>query len=185
MSQAVDLFVLYKLVRAISTPFDETDAYELGLIDEKGKLLKKPKTREEKEAYDHFDRFVFNIKRILQRVGLDKRYATYAGALLLMREGADKLSQEDLEKELINEYNYVKSNTRKTFKQLKDEATTTGPAVAGTGDDPVHWGKPKGQRGRPRTVGRSISGTQFLRRKKRNSANTVSSSYPRNAGKVE
>lgn len=185
MSQAVDLFVLYKLIRAISTPFDETDAFELGLIDEKGKLLKKPRSKEEKEAYDHFDRFVFNIKRILQRFNLDKRYATYAGALLLMREGANQLSPQELEKELINEYNDVKKNIPKTFKQLKDEATTTGPAVAGTGDDPVHWGKPKGQRGRPKTVGRSISGTQYLKRRRKSSANTVSSSYPRNYGKVE
>jgi len=185
MSQAVDLFVLYKLIRAISTPFDETDAYELGLIDDKGKLLKKPRTSEEKDAYGPFDRVVFNIKRILQRVGLDRRYATYAGALALMKENAKDMSISELESLVLQEYAYVQKNSNKTFKQLKDEVTATGPAIAGTGDDPVHWGKPKGQRGRPRAIGRSISGTQFLRRKKRNSANTVSSSYPRNAGKVE
>lgn len=184
MSQAVDLFVLYKLIKAISTPFDETDAFELGLIDDKGKLLRKPKTPAEKDAYDHFDRFVFNIKRILGRVGLDRRYATYAGALLLMREGANELSNQELEQALYEEYNYLLENSNKTFGELKDEMVTTGPAIAGTGDDPVHWGKPKGPRGRPKTVGRSISGIQFLR-KKRKTANTVSSSYPRNAGKVE
>jgi hypothetical protein len=182
MSQVVDLFVLYKLIKAISTPFDETDAFELGLIDDKGKLIRKPKTSAEKDAYDHFDRFVFNIKRILQKVGLDKRYATYAGALLLMREGADQLSNQQLEQALYEEYNYLLENSNKTFGELKDEMVTTGPAVAGTGDDPVHWGKPKG---RPRAVGRAISGVQYLKRRKRNSANTVSSSYPRNAGKVE
>ena len=39
MTQAVDLFVLYKFIKAISTPFDETPAFELGLIDEKGKIF--------------------------------------------------------------------------------------------------------------------------------------------------
>jgi len=185
MSQAVDLFVLYKLIKAISTPFDETDAFELGLIDDNGKLLKKPRTREEKDAYNPFNRVVFNIKRILQRVGLDRRYATYAGALALMKENAKDMSPSELEELVLQEYAYVQKNSNKTFKQLKDEATTTGPAVAGTGDDPVHWGKPKGQRGRPKTVGRSISGTQYLKRRRKSSANTVSSSYPRNYGKVE
>lgn len=183
MSQAVDLFVLYKLIKAISTPFDETEAFELGLIDDKGKLIRKPKTSAEKDAYDHFDRFVFNIKRILSRVGLDKRYATYAGALLLMREGANELSNQELEQALYEEYNYLLENSNKTYGELKDEMVTTGPAIAGTGDDPVHWGKP---RGRPKALGKALDGYAFLRRgKKRKTANTVSSSYPRNAGKVE
>ncbi len=91
MTSAVDLYVLYKFIKAIATPFDETKAFELGIVDKKGKLLKKPKTKAEKDAYDHFDRFTFNIKRILQRVGLDKTYATYAGALLLMKEGAEEV----------------------------------------------------------------------------------------------
>jgi hypothetical protein len=182
MSQVVDLFVLYKLIKAISTPFDETDAFELGLIDDKGKLIRKPKTSAEKDAYDHFDRFVFNIKRILQKVGLDKRYATYAGALLLMREGADQLSNQQLEQALYEEYNYLLENSNKTFGELKDEMVTTGPAVAGTGDDPVHWGKPKG---RPRAVGRAISGVQYLTRTRKKKKKDIKSSYPRNAGKVE
>ena len=46
--QVVNLFVLYKIIRELSTPFKETKAFELGLIDEKGKLLKRPKTKKEK-----------------------------------------------------------------------------------------------------------------------------------------
>ena len=45
MTSAVDLYVLYKFIKAISTPFDETKAFELGIVDKKGKLLKKPKTK--------------------------------------------------------------------------------------------------------------------------------------------
>ena len=41
MGQAVDLFLVYQFVKRLSTPFEETKAYDLGLIDEKGKRLKK------------------------------------------------------------------------------------------------------------------------------------------------
>jgi len=38
---ALDIFVAYKFIKILTTPFDKTDAYKLGLIDEKGKILKK------------------------------------------------------------------------------------------------------------------------------------------------
>ena len=43
MSKVVDLFLVYQFIKRLSTPFEETKAYELGLIDEKGKRLKKPR----------------------------------------------------------------------------------------------------------------------------------------------
>lgn len=164
MTSAVDLYVLYKFIKAISTPFDETPAFKLGIINEKGKLLKKPRTKEEKDAYDHFDRFTFNIKRILARVGLDKKYATYAGALLLMKEGADgvKMTDFEIEQALVENFKYLKEHSEKSYNLLQDEMSVTGPAVAGTGDDPVHWGKRKG---RKPVLGRGINGLAYLRRR--------------------
>ena len=41
MSQAVDIFLVYQFIKRLATPFNETKAFELGLIDEKGKKLKK------------------------------------------------------------------------------------------------------------------------------------------------
>ena len=38
-----DAFVAYKFVKLLSTPFDKTDAYERGIIDAKGNILKKRK----------------------------------------------------------------------------------------------------------------------------------------------
>mgnify|MGYP005628597841 CR=1 FL=1 len=164
MTQAVDLFVLYRFIKAIATPFNETDAFKLKIVDEKGKLLKKPSTSEEKKAYDHFTRFTFNIKRILGKVGLDRKYATFAGALLLMKEGADGVSMSDYEIEhaLVENFNYLKENSDKSYGLLKDEMNATGAAVAGTGDDPVHWGKPKG---RKPVLGRGINGLTYLKRR--------------------
>ena len=46
MSQAVDLYLVYSFVKRLATPFNETKAFELGLIDEKGKRLKKASSKE-------------------------------------------------------------------------------------------------------------------------------------------
>ena len=164
-SQAVDLFVLYQLIKRISTPFDDTDAFKLGLIDKNGKRLKKASTKEEKEAMTYLDRFVFNLKRVMSRVGLDSRVATYAGALFLLKESQKNTlpSDEEIINGLNEEMQYLNENTQLRYKDVIEDAPamSTGPAVAGTGDDPVHWRKPKG---RPKKQRRSIDATALLRR---------------------
>ena len=39
MGRAIDLFVTYRFIKLLVTPFKETDAYKLGIIDEKGKRI--------------------------------------------------------------------------------------------------------------------------------------------------
>ena len=84
MAKVADTYLIYQVLKRLTTPFDQTDAFELGLIDKNGKLLKKPKTPKEKEAYSYFDRFIFNLKRILQKVGLGSRLGSFAVALALL-----------------------------------------------------------------------------------------------------
>lgn len=165
-SKAVDLYVLYQIIKRISTPFEDTDAYKLGLIDKNGKRLKKAKTKEEKDAMTYFDRFVFNIKRALARIGLDTKTGTYAGALYLLKESQreGEPTDEEILKGILEEFDYLCENTHVTYDELFTEdapAMATGPAVAGTGDDPIHWGKPKG---RPRQRGKAIDAMAFLKR---------------------
>ena len=63
MSQAVDIFLVYQFIKRLATPFNETKAFKLGLIDEKGKRLKKASSKDEKNAMTYFDRLIFNLKR--------------------------------------------------------------------------------------------------------------------------
>ena len=39
MGRAIDLFVTYRFLRLLTTPFEDTDAYKLGIIDEKGNRI--------------------------------------------------------------------------------------------------------------------------------------------------
>lgn len=172
MAQAVDLFMTYQFIKRLATPFDETEAFNLGLIDDKGKRLKKAKTQQEKDAMTPFDRMIFNMKRLLNRLpGGESKIKTYAAALLLLRE-----EDQHTYKNLLEEIDKLNKNSAKSFKDLKEEmpANATGAAVAGTGGDPVHWsnkGIKVGQKGNRKKMGRYISGVQFL--KKRMKANTA------------
>ena len=113
MAKAVDLYIIYQLLKRLTTPFDETDAYELGLIDERGKLVRKPKTPEEQDAYDLVDRFVFNIKRLIEKVpGGKTRLGSYAAALLLIKE------REEIEKIVDSDY-LIEQEWKRNVRQLK------------------------------------------------------------------
>ena len=89
MGRAIDLFVTYRFLKLLTTPFEKTEAYKLGIIDENGnrimqKGIKKPQvplvTSQEKNAYTILHKLVFNIKKIFAKVpGLRTKVGTYAG----------------------------------------------------------------------------------------------------------
>ena len=90
MSRAVDLFVTYRFLKLLVTPWQKQEAYKLGIIDNKGKALKKARdlaTEEERSSFSLLHRLVFNVKRIFGKVpGLRTQLGTYAAALFLLKE---------------------------------------------------------------------------------------------------
>jgi len=142
MGQAVDLFLVYQFVKRLSTPFEETKAYDLGLIDEKGKRLKKASTREEKDAMTYYDRLIFNLKRLIAKAGIQSRFVTFAAALFLLKEeqGGIKRSEEVSEKELML-FKEQNMSTIRDLVELTEEAPANAVgggniAGAGPGEDP-------------------------------------------------
>jgi hypothetical protein len=87
MSGAVDLYMTYRVLRRLTTPFIEWDAYRLGIIDGKGNVLKKRRdltTIAEREAFNTFDLMIRNRKKALALIpGGSSKTATYAAALWL------------------------------------------------------------------------------------------------------
>lgn len=142
MGQAIDLFLVYQFIKRLSTPFEDTKAFELGLIDEKGKRLKKASTREEKDAMTYYDRLIFNLKRLIAKAGIQSRFVTFAAALFLLKEEQSgvKRDEEVTEKELM----LFKEENMSTIRDLV-ELTEDAPANAvgggniagaGPGEDP-------------------------------------------------
>jgi len=100
MGRAIDLFVTYRFIKLLVTPFEKTPAYKLGIIDKAGNRIMpppiagvrqtKPKslnTIEEKSAYTVLHKLVFNIKKLFGKVpGLRTKLGTYAAALFLLKD---------------------------------------------------------------------------------------------------
>lgn len=90
MSAIVDNILAYKILSMIVTPFSETDAYKLGIIDEDGTLLIKPKdftSSAQKEAYTYLHRLCFNMKKIINRMpGGESKTKNIVAAFFLIKE---------------------------------------------------------------------------------------------------
>ena len=90
LSRAADFAYAIRFLKLLVTPWDKTEAFKLGIVDEKGKTIKKGKdlkTPQEKAAYTIFHRLVFNLKRVIQKLPFGKTLvASYASALFLIRE---------------------------------------------------------------------------------------------------
>jgi len=99
-NRAVDLVITYRVVKLLVTPFEKQEAFKFGIIDKDGNVLKKfrkLKTEKERKAYTMLHRFVFNLKRILKRVGLGSKLASFAVALgLLIKEDKNYLPYKNL-----------------------------------------------------------------------------------------
>ena len=119
MGRAIDLFVTYRFLKLLTTPFQKTEAFKLGIIDENGnrimqKGIKKPQvplvTSQEKNAYTILHKLVFNIKKIFAKVpGLRTKVGTYAAALFLLKDTfKESVDDPDMfEKEFMK---YLKEN---------------------------------------------------------------------------
>jgi len=99
LSRTGDVIYAFKFLRTLTKPWNKMKAFELGIIDKDGKVLKKGKeleTSEEKSAYTIFHRLVFNVKRLIGKVpGGKSTLGSYAAALYLIKEHTE-LSEEEI-----------------------------------------------------------------------------------------
>jgi len=134
-SPIIDIYLVYEFIKRLVTPFNKTQAFTLGLIDADGKKLRNAVTSQEKEAMGYFDRLVFNLKRILEKVPFGKsQIASYAAALLLLRERNEATLIGDYPLQL-REKLYEQMKALELNEDIGAPANATGAAVAGTGDD--------------------------------------------------
>lgn len=98
VSRTADLFYAFRFLKLLVTPWNKMEAFDLGVIDDNGKVLKKAadrKTPQEKSSYTVFHRLVFNVKRLLNKLPFGKtRLASYASALFLIKENTDLTDAE-------------------------------------------------------------------------------------------
>ena len=137
-SPAIDAFITFRFLKLLVTPFEKTEAFNLGIIDKRGKVLRKYKTLErieERQAYTILHRLVFNIKKLIEKVpGGKSRLASYAAALFLIKEHVNEYHDSDgqlIEKEF---YKYLKDNDllEEEDGEIREEITFADKLLKGT-----------------------------------------------------
>jgi len=101
MSNVVDLYLAYKFLRNLVSPFERWEAFKQGVIDKDGNILVDKKNRNTTQRYSlgYFDVISLNLKKLLGKVpGGKSAIASYAAALLLLRE--PKPLKEDYSEEI-------------------------------------------------------------------------------------
>jgi hypothetical protein len=89
MSRIANNLIAYRILSMMVTPFENTDAFKLGIIDKDGKTLRKAsslRNSQEKNAFSYLHRLVFNMKKIVNKVGGESRLKSMVAALWLIRE---------------------------------------------------------------------------------------------------
>ena len=138
MGRAIDLFVTYRFLKLLTTPFEKQDAFKLGIIDKDGNRIKKPNstlpavdlaTTELKNSYTILHKLVFNIKKIFAKVpGLRTKVGTYAAALFLLKDTfKESVDDPDMfEKEFIK---YLKENNIVLDDEISEEVIGFGEVL--------------------------------------------------------
>ena len=92
-NRPVDLLIAYRVIKMLVTPFNKQPAFKYGIIDKDGNVLQKYRTIKgtaEKRSYTVLHRFVFNLKRILAKVGIKGKLGSFAvAAALLLKENKE------------------------------------------------------------------------------------------------
>jgi len=138
MGRAVDLFVTYRFLKLLTTPFEKTDAFKLGIIDKDGHRTKLPKstkpaveltTSELKNSYTILHKLIFNIKKLFAKVpGLRTKVGTYAAALFLLKDTfKEHVEDPDMfEKEFMK---YLKENKIELDREISEEVIGFGEVL--------------------------------------------------------
>ena len=146
MSRIIDALVAYRVLKLLVTPFNKTKAFALGIIDEKGKVLVKsrdikrlPNPAKAREAYTLLIRFVFNLKRMLGKLGIRGPLGSSAAAAIAFfkeehgdnpeveREVYKYLKEQGFEFEISE--NYGEPLTEGTYKVKHDIYNLDGDIV--------------------------------------------------------
>ena len=138
MGRAVDLFVTYRFIKLLTTPFNKTDAYKFGIIDDKGNRIRednstRPKveltTSQLKNSYTVLHKLVFNIKKIFSKLPILKtKIGTYAAALFLLKDTFKEHMQDPdiFEKEFMK---FLKENNVVLDTEISEEVIGFGEVL--------------------------------------------------------
>jgi hypothetical protein len=135
----------YQFLKRLVLPWTSWDAFYAHVIDGNGNLLvpSNKMTREQHEAFDYFDRIVWNLRKLLESFPMGKtKLARVVAALLVLKEDVTQITDRDV---LRAKYMSYMSTAQKMLDET-DSAVPTNTAgggnVAGIGTGGEAFGMP-------------------------------------------
>lgn len=160
----MDNLIAYRVLSMLVKPFAETEAYKLGIIDEKGNNLIKVSSftsQQQKDAYTYLHRLVFNLKKILNKLpGGESKLKNIVAALFLVKESYKTRSTTINEHELQRIAKMLDEGAVLVEEQLIVEdfflAEDVGGGIANVTGAAVSTDQPVIRKRRPRRFARFV-----------------------------
>ena len=101
---AFNKFLALTFATLLAKPFSEWKAFEKGLIDEKGNIVRKPENQPERDSLSGVKGLVRKLKRLLLKVVPDSRLLGALVAVYLLKKESELSDIEQNVKEILDEY---------------------------------------------------------------------------------
>lgn len=95
-----DTIVLYMIMRRLTMPWKQWEAYKLGIIDETGKKIKNPVTSRERESWNYFERFMANLKKLMVKFVGRSQLASIITTAFMLKDSLAPVAGHKLNEDL-------------------------------------------------------------------------------------
>lgn len=122
LSSTAMTFLIYRFAVLMKTPFNKWDAFNMGLIDETGEIIRKAKTTQEKEKFGKLEWFILKIRKILLKYIRSEKLLTVLVYAYIMKMEEPNIAILELEEELtLEERNELIEFVKGYYKEFKNE----------------------------------------------------------------
>ena len=131
--------IVFQILKILTTPWQKQEAFKLGIIDKDGKTLKRRSdlSSRERGEYTLLHIFVFNLKRIFNKIAIRSKIASYTAALFLTKEFVREETGSAEQAELLEReiWSLIKENEEFKSPDLIQESLEiySMPRVVGRG----------------------------------------------------
>lgn len=155
MTPVIDNLLAYRILSMLVKPFNETDAFKLGIIDADGNTLIKSRdftTSDQRAAFNYLHRLVFNLKKLINKLpGGESKLKNLVAAFFLVREAYEtkstKIDEQKLYKlvELLDQGVCLAEAQLvvEEFLALNEDAPANATGAAVSTDQPVIKRRPR------------------------------------------
>lgn len=105
---AFNKLMAFTFATLLAKPFKDWKAFKLGLINEKGEIIKKAETRPERDSMSGLKNLVRRVKRLLIKVVPDSRLLGFLITLFLLKKESER---DDQEAQLLEKFEKVLSKS--------------------------------------------------------------------------